>query len=196
MVPSGARRLTSNCDSSFFGKKSFPPKMKSGTTESKVATLASTTTQRCAIDQREHARVGRPRSSRRSRESSRRRGAPCGRLESQRLASIGVSVKLTSMLTRIVTAIVTPNDFRNRPTMPPIKAIGRNTATSDRVIAITARPISRVAAIAACIGGNPFSSMKRKMFSITTMASSITMPTDSVSASKRDAVEREAHAPT
>ena len=66
-----------------------------------------------------------------------------------RAASIGVSVKLTNMLTRIVAAIVMPNDLRNRPTMPSIMAIGRNTATSESVMAITARPISPVAAIAA-----------------------------------------------
>ena len=35
--------------------------------------------------------------------------------------------------------------------------------------------------------------MKRKMFSITTMASSITMPTESVKRQQREAVEREAH---
>ena len=62
---------------------------------------------------------------------------------------MGVSVKLTNMLTRIVAAIVMPNDLRNRPTMPSIMAIGRNTATSESVMAITARPISPVAAIAA-----------------------------------------------
>ena len=66
-----------------------------------------------------------------------------------RAASIGVSVKLTNMLMRMVAAIVTPNDFRNRPTMPSIMAIGRNTAISDRVMAMTASPISPVAAIAA-----------------------------------------------
>ena len=68
----------------------------------------------------------------------------------QRAASIGVSVKLTNMLTRIVAAIVMPNHLRNRPTMPSIMAIGRNTATSESVMASTARPISSVAAIAAC----------------------------------------------
>ena len=59
---------------------------------------------------------------------------------------MGVSVKLTSMLTMIVAAIVMPNDFRNRPTMPSIMAIGKNTATSESVMASTARPISAVAA--------------------------------------------------
>ena len=70
----------------------------------------------------------------------------------QRAANIGVSVKLTNMLTMIVAAMVMPNDLRNRPTMPSIMAIGRNTATSESVMAITARPISPVAAIAASKG--------------------------------------------
>ena len=48
---------------------------------------------------------------------------------------------------------------------------------------MTARPISAVAARAASKASIFFSSMKRKMFSSTTMASSITMPTISTSAS-------------
>ena len=67
----------------------------------------------------------------------------------QRAASIGVSVKLTNMLTMMVAAIVMPNDRRNMPTMPSIMAMGRNTATSESVMANTARPISLVAARAA-----------------------------------------------
>jgi uncharacterized membrane protein YqhA len=51
------------------------------------------------------------------------------------------------------------------------------------VVAITARPISLVPWIAAVNGGTFFSSMKRKIFSSTIMASSITMPTIRVSAS-------------
>ena len=70
-----------------------------------------------------------------------------------------------------------------RPTMPPMNATGRKTATSESVVARTARPISFVASIAAWNGVTFFSSMNRKMFSRTTMASSMTMPTASVSAS-------------
>ena len=64
---------------------------------------------------------------------------------SQRAASIGVSVKLTSSETMIANAIVRPKLFRKRPTMPPMKPTGTNTATSDSVVASTARPISLVA---------------------------------------------------
>ena len=48
-----------------------------------------------------------------------------------------------------------------RPTMPLMKPTGTKIATSEKVVASTARPISLVAATAASIGGMPFSSMKR-----------------------------------
>src|SRR5688500_20013699 len=60
---------------------------------------------------------------------------------------------------------------------------GTKITTRLRVVASTARPISAVAARAASRGGIFFSSTKRKMFSSTTMASSMTMPTISTSAS-------------
>ena len=77
---------------------------------------------------------------------------------------------------------VKPNEDMKRPTMPPINPTGRKTANSDNVVAVTARPISRVPSIAAWNEGIPFSSIKRKMFSSTTIASSITIPTINVSA--------------
>ena len=46
-------------------------------------------------------------------------------------------------------AIVTPKLLRKRPGMPAMKATGRKTATSESVVASTARPISLVAATAA-----------------------------------------------
>ena len=95
-----------------------------------------------------------------------------------------MSVKATSSETPIAKAIVTPNEFMKRPTMPPMKATGRKTAIRERRLARTARPISRVPSTAACIGGRSFSSMKRKMFSSTITASSMTIPTTSVSASR------------
>ncbi len=70
-----------------------------------------------------------------------------------------------------------------RPTMPGMIAIGMKMMISDSVVASTARPISFVPMKAASIAGRRFSSMMRKMFSSTTIASSITMPTISVSAS-------------
>ncbi len=60
---------------------------------------------------------------------------------------------------------------------------GMNITTSEKVVAITASPISAVAARAASNGDMRFSSRNRKMFSRTTIASSMTTPTISTSAS-------------
>ena len=56
------------------------------------------------------------------------------------------------------------------------------TAATEEVAAITARPTSLVPTLAAFMGSSPASTW-RKMFSITTMASSITIPTESDMAS-------------
>ncbi len=72
---------------------------------------------------------------------------------------MGVSVKETSRDTAMAKADVNPNELMNRPTMPPMKPTGRNTASSDMVVAITARPISLVPWMAAVNGGTFFSSM-------------------------------------
>ncbi len=64
-----------------------------------------------------------------------------------------------------------------------MKETGRKITTSENVVAITARPISAVASLAARMGVMRFSSTKRKMFSNTTIASSITTPTINTSAS-------------
>ena len=60
---------------------------------------------------------------------------------------------------------------------PFMKASGRKMTTSESVVAMTASAISRVAKLAARFPSQPFSSIVRWMFSSTTMASSITMPT-------------------
>jgi hypothetical protein len=57
-----------------------------------------------------------------------------------------------------------------------MKAVGRNTATSAKVVAITAMPISSAASMAASIGVLPMRRW-RAMFSISTMASSTSTPT-------------------
>ncbi len=94
--------------------------------------------------------------------------------------SIGVRVKLTSIDTMIANAIVQPNGLMNRLAYPLMNAIGRKITTSDSVVAMTASATSRVPSIAASKGEQPFSSMYLKMFSSTTIASSMTMPTASV----------------
>ena len=101
-----------------------------------------------------------------------------------RAESDGASVKLTSSDTAMANAIVSPKLLRNLPTMPLRNATGTNTASSEKVVAMTARPISLVPLIAASKGFCFFSSIKRKMFSTTMMASSMTMPTASASATR------------
>ena len=59
--------------------------------------------------------------------------------------------------------------------MPPMKATGMNTARMDRVVAMTAGPISAVPSRAAVTWSLPISAC-RVMFSRTTMASSMRMP--------------------
>ena len=78
-----------------------------------------------------------------------RRPAPCVGGLMKREHSMGVSVKETSSETAIAKAEVKPNELMNRPTIPPMKPTGRNTASSDNVVAITARPISLVPWMAA-----------------------------------------------
>src|SRR5215216_745277 len=67
--------------------------------------------------------------------------------------------------------------------MDDMNDTGRKITTRDRVVANTARPMSLVASLAASLGSILFSSMKRKMFSSTTIASSITTPTINTNAS-------------
>ena len=85
----------------------------------------------------------------------------------------------TSSETAIANATVTPKLRKKRPMMPAMNATGRKMTISDRVVAMTASEISRVAVPAADIGVSPRSSTWRKMFSSITTASSITMPTAS-----------------
>ena len=73
-------------------------------------------------------------------------------------------------------AAVQPNCTKNFPATPLMKAVGRNTAIKVKVVAITARPISSAASIAASLGDLPMRKC-RMMFSISTMASSTKMPT-------------------
>ena len=60
---------------------------------------------------------------------------------------------------------------------------GRKITTSENVVAMTARPMSAVASFAARMAVMRFSSTNRKMFSSTTIASSMTTPTIKTSAS-------------
>ncbi len=94
---------------------------------------------------------------------------------------IGVSVSDTASDTSTAIDSVMPNSRKKRPTMPPIKTIGMNTATSDRLIDSTVKPTSRAPKRAAAKRDMP-ASMWRVMFSSTTIASSTTKPVATVKA--------------
>ena len=77
--------------------------------------------------------------------------------------------------------MTTANSLKTRPMTPPMKNTGMNTATSEMVIDMMVKVISREPLSAASIGPRP-ASLWRTMFSSITTASSTTKPTASVSA--------------
>ena len=79
-------------------------------------------------------------------------------------------------------ATVSANSVISLPVLPCANESGMNTAASVMVIAMTAKPISRVPTSAALKGFMP-SSMCRWTFSSTTIASSTTRPIDSTTPS-------------
>ncbi len=105
----------------------------------------------------------------------------CGSWVSNHAHSAGVSVSETSAEITTAAVNVTENSRSSITSMLLPNSSGANTATSDSVIEITVKPISRTPINAASSGGVPFS-MCRTMFSITTMASSTTKPMHSTSA--------------
>ena len=92
----------------------------------------------------------------------------------------------------MVMLMVTANSRNTRPTTPLMNSTGMNTATSDRVIDMMVKPISREPRKAASITRSPLSTW-RTMFSSMTMASSTTNPTDSVKRQQRQIVDAVAH---
>ncbi len=81
---------------------------------------------------------------------------------SHRAHIMGVRVKLTSSETMMANAMVRPKLCMKRPTIPLMNATGTKIATSDRVVASTASPIScRRLPPPPRPGAMPFSSMNR-----------------------------------
>ncbi len=94
---------------------------------------------------------------------------------------IGVVVSETTSEIMTAADSVSANSLNSRPTMPPKKISGANTAISDSVIERTVKPTSFAPTIAASRRGMP-SSRWRDTFSSTTIASSTTKPVEIVSA--------------
>ncbi len=106
---------------------------------------------------------------------------------------IGVSVSDTTVETATANASVTENSRNTRPTTPLMNRSGMKAAISETLIDTTVKPICRAPSSAAFIGGMPFSRL-RKPFSIITMASSTTKPTEQASAiSERLSIENPTH---
>ena len=93
----------------------------------------------------------------------------------QTLESMGSRVKLTNIEISTATTMVKPNSWKNFPITPSMNPMGKNTATIEKVVASTARPISLVPSMAAVNAFLPICTW-RTMFSRTTMASSISKP--------------------
>ena len=70
---------------------------------------------------------------------------------------IGVSVSETKPDNKMAKLIVIANSKKKRPTIPPMKRIGMNTATSEMVIDSTVKPISLAPLMAASYGFMPCS---------------------------------------
>ncbi len=94
---------------------------------------------------------------------------------------IGVTEIETIVEIATAKASVTENSRNRRPTIPPMNRSGMNAAISETLIATTVKPICRAPSIAARNGEWPCSRL-RNMFSIITMASSTTKPTETASA--------------
>jgi hypothetical protein len=76
----------------------------------------------------------------------------------------------------VATEMVMANGRYSRPVMPGMTMVGTNTASSTRVVATTGPVISTIDLAVASLASSPSSSIRRRVFSTTTMASSTTMP--------------------
>ena len=107
---------------------------------------------------------------------------------------IGVTVSDTTVETTMANTSVIENSRSRRPTTPSMNSSGMKAATSDTLIEMTVKPICLAPSSAACMGRMPASRL-RNMFSIMTMASSTTKPTETASAIEREVVDGEAGKP-
>ena len=174
LAPSGPSRPTNRTPRSSVGANSVGRARNASPATTTSASVAARTSQGRRIRLR----------SRRSYQSASRRKKPstwaakperCSPALNILDAIAGVSVSAISEEKSTAAASVRPNSRNSRPIAPGRKEIGTNTDTSTSVVAITAKPISRLPSSAAIRGGWP-SSMRLKMFSRTTIASSTTRP--------------------
>src|SRR5260370_36399277 len=111
----------------------------------------------------------------------------------KRAQIIGVTDSDANVEIVMANTSVTEHSRNIRPARPPMNSIGMNAATSDTLIQTTVTLIWRALAMAARIG-DIASARLRKVFSIITMASSTTKPTETASAiSDRLSIEKPAN---
>jgi hypothetical protein len=96
--------------------------------------------------------------------------------------SAGVSVSATMPESTTAITMVMANWRNSSPVTPPVKPTGTNTAQSTSTIAMSAPRTCRIARSAATRADTFSTAMMRSTFSITTIASSTTMPIASTSA--------------
>src|ERR1017187_3790587 len=144
-APSGVRMSTLYCDWSSCAMKFLPTNMNRGTIERITPTQAATTAPRCAMLQVSMRvyHVSRCLKTNDSLEEWCPGAAGSGGLM-KREQSIGVRVKETSSETAMAKAEVKPNELMKRPTMPPMKPTGRNTASM--VIWLRVNPMAAIRA--------------------------------------------------
>ena len=94
---------------------------------------------------------------------------------------IGVTVSDTKVEMITAKVSVSENSRNTRPTTPSMSRSGMNAAISETLMEMTVKPIWRAPSNAARSGEWPFSRL-RNMFSIMTIASSTTKPTEIASA--------------
>ena len=88
---------------------------------------------------------------------------------------MGVSVRATKLENITAAATATPNSLNKRPVVPSRNEMGINTAIRTIVVAITAKATCFAPRLAAKSAGSP-ASIRRWIFSKTTIASSTTSP--------------------
>ncbi len=79
---------------------------------------------------------------------------PCSR-NSEHMTGVRVSETKADTITATVT--VTANSWKRRPTIPPMKSSGMNTAVSEKVMDMMVKPICPAPLRAASKGVSPFS---------------------------------------
>ena len=179
--PGGVSSVIQNSERSWIGKNELPTRPVAGIASApNSATRASTTVMRrwrkAQPQTRRYQRV----SAANARSKNRRRRVshecwPMASGSAHTADSIGSSENDTNKDTITEAAMVSANGANHCSAMPPMKAMGTNTTTIEKVVAATARPISAVPSRAAWMWSLPIS-MCRTMFSRTTMASSMRMP--------------------